>query len=283
MKEIHNKYSKDKEQYIVDQYTHEGLDTVQIAKKLGTYNTTIRRILIRNNVNLIPTSERLRKVKHNPFEDLTSKDVQYWIGYLAADGNISRSLIRLHSKDKIVLDQFKLFLNSEVNILEERKLYTNYVGYVIGFNNKCAGLSLNSVGILPNKSLSFSVNIPITWSFIRGIFDGDGSLIIDKRNGHKRFSIFTASVVFANQLNSFFISEGLTSYIKEDNRDFRNNTLYSVSIYKQSELQRCYELLYKDATYFLPRKYSRFGSTYDENHKAKKTAKTGKVRQLIPC
>ena len=163
------------------------------------------------------------------------------------------------------MEQFKGFLNSEVSIHEERKLHTNYLGYVVGFTNENAGLTLNDIGVSPNKSLTFNLSTPITWDFVRGIFDGDGSLIIDKRNGSKRFSIFTASVAFANQLHDFLTSEGLTSYINEDNREFRSNTLYDVSIYKQSDIQRCYELLYRDATYFLPRKYDRFGSTFGES------------------
>ena len=64
MKKAHNRYSKEKEQYVVEQYRDEGRDTVQIAKELDTYNTTIRRILIRNNVKLISTADRLRKVTH---------------------------------------------------------------------------------------------------------------------------------------------------------------------------------------------------------------------------
>jgi len=51
------KYSKEKVDYIIQQYKL-GLNQKQIADKLNTYNTTIRRILMQNGIPLISSQER---------------------------------------------------------------------------------------------------------------------------------------------------------------------------------------------------------------------------------
>ena len=45
------KFSKEKEESIIKDYLN-GENTVQIAKKWNTYNTSIRRVLLRNNIKL---------------------------------------------------------------------------------------------------------------------------------------------------------------------------------------------------------------------------------------
>ncbi len=54
------------EQEIVEKYNNK-VNTVILARELGTYNTTIRRILLRNNIKLRSSGEVQAKVKSNPF------------------------------------------------------------------------------------------------------------------------------------------------------------------------------------------------------------------------
>ena len=59
MSKIYTSEVKDK---IVELYSKEHKNTVEIAKMFNTYNTTIRRILIERKVPLVSIGERLRKV-----------------------------------------------------------------------------------------------------------------------------------------------------------------------------------------------------------------------------
>ena len=79
------KFSVDREAKIIDLYNN-GLNPKQIGLMFGTYNTSIRRVLLRKGIIPQSHSERRRLVKANPFIDLTCKETQYWLGYLAADG-----------------------------------------------------------------------------------------------------------------------------------------------------------------------------------------------------
>jgi intein-encoded DNA endonuclease-like protein len=106
-------WSEEKQNYVIQEYQN-GRDTMDLAKELNTYNTSIRRVLVRHNIPLVSTADRLRIVKHNPFVDLNDLNTQYWIGYLIADGCVDskRNCIRLHSKDISILEKYKEFLNA---------------------------------------------------------------------------------------------------------------------------------------------------------------------------
>jgi len=61
------KFSKEKEESIISDYKA-GLNTVEIAKKWNTYNTSIRRVLLRYGITLRSTKEVQRTVENNPFK-----------------------------------------------------------------------------------------------------------------------------------------------------------------------------------------------------------------------
>jgi hypothetical protein len=56
-------HTKKEYQKICELYTKENLSCTKIAKLYDTYNTSIRRILLKNNIE-IRTQERLQTKKH---------------------------------------------------------------------------------------------------------------------------------------------------------------------------------------------------------------------------
>src|SRR5690554_4363747 len=94
-----------------------GLNTKEIADKLGTYNTTIRRILIRNQVELRSVLDMARRYSRtNIFEDNLSREEFYFLGLLITDGCISDNRITLGLKesDKTLLERFAKFMGDKV-------------------------------------------------------------------------------------------------------------------------------------------------------------------------
>ena len=85
-------------EYIIQEYKN-GRTTKSIAKELGTYNTSIRRFLLRNNIVPRDQSEALKTVKDTVFTCM-SEEAQYWIGYIIADGTIGNkdNLITVNAK-----------------------------------------------------------------------------------------------------------------------------------------------------------------------------------------
>lgn len=247
----HNSYSQHKVDQIIKLFL-EGKNPTEIARELGTYNTTIRRVLLRNDFELLGPSQTQATVKKNPF--ITGKkDASYWIGFISGDGNIYKTRVKigLAPKDIDHLKDYIKFLSYELNILTD----TNGEGKetkVVQFKNKRIANWFRSMGIVENKSLTLEVNPKIlNWDFIRGVFDADGSIAIV---GNRRLSvqIATASEKFRDQLISFLESQGLkptSSY---------NNDIYIVRVCKQEDILNFWIKAYADSNYYLSRKAIRF-------------------------
>jgi len=259
------KYNQDKVKYIVDSYLKEGKTGQQIAEELGTYNTTIRRILIRNGITLRTNKEIQSLVKHNPF----IHDSGYWVGLLAADGCITGNRVVLELIDRELLEQYKAFLNSPVNI---NISYPNKGKplYRVAFKNDEIVRYLASLGITPNKSFSLELKVGLNYNMLRGIIDGDGHIKTMNKGNNTAINIFGKATTFLNQIESFLVSEGFNPTRYQDKRG-----LMSVNLYKQEELSKLFHLLYDDAEYFLYRKYSKIGSLLGKLNSID-TTKTGK-------
>lgn len=249
------KYSREDELTIISLY-QDGILPEEIAFRFNTYNTTIRRILLRNDIPLISIAERHKVVKDNPFEDLSNKEVQYWLGYLAADGCVS--------------DRNNWIDVSTVNDPDHLLKYIAFVGYPLklrAYSNKRYGNSQYSVrfsngdvhrylcelGITLRKSLTIKINFDLTWDFVRGVIDGDGYIKYNT-DSNIDITIATGSEAFRDQLMQFFKSNGIQSY------SHLNNNIYIVGIYKYTYIEKVFNAMYYDGCICLDRKRDKFGS-----------------------
>lgn len=164
---------------------------------LDNPNASIKETAIRFNIdrgtlgqkltelNINNSKERQKKYSFNEnyFENITTEEQAYWLGWLHSDGNISGHQIRLRLKedDIEILELFNKSLNSNIEI----RIENNNKGY--GSKSNIANLTINSIkmvndlkkyGITENKTnfisfYDFKEN-NLTKAYIRGIFDGDG-------------------------------------------------------------------------------------------------------------
>lgn len=127
-------------------------------------------------------------VNHN-FFDTINADSAYFLGLLSADGNVSRNRITLSLclKDSKLLTDFRQAIKSSHPITNYSKKMKGkeYPQKIFRFNSPHMCNILQKYGIIPKKSLKLTfpdiTNEYIT-SFIRGYFDGDGSITITKSN-----------------------------------------------------------------------------------------------------
>ena len=253
------KYTKEQEEKIVRLYTEENKNTNEIAKIFSTYNTTIRRILLRNGVKLRSYGVALRKVS---LSDIKSKegtpDFDYFIGLLATDGCITGNKIVLDFSEanKELLEYWNEFLGNRCNINCSIHKIFKTPQYRISFANPEIKEFLGNYGIISNKT--FSLQLPyINWDVLRGIIDGDGC-IFDRNNGSTlAISITSGCKKFLEQVKSFYDSKDIISYLKES---FRNlNPTYDLYVYNSNDVLKIYENMYSNAHYFLKRKEKKFG------------------------
>ena len=236
------------EQYIKDQYIS-GKSQKELASELGTYNTTIRRILIRNGVEVRPQHIARRTLARNPFDG--SFDADYFLGYIAADGCVHSNSNRVSlctNKDPQILEEYIKFLGVG-KVLKYKNTTYNVMEYSVRVRDKEVHEYLQSLGLTPKKSLTLEYRGTWTWEFVRGVFDGDGSIF--KTEGNLRFSIASGSKKFAMQLMKFL-------------KDYRPTyTTYSgihvIHVNRQEEIKKLHTKLYQNGNLFLNRKRCKFG------------------------
>ena len=107
--------SKTKEDFIINLYVNKEYTQQRIAKILKTYNTTIRRALIRRNIRVRSNTEIMGYALKNPFKGNSKSD--YFLGLLIADGCISNGKITLglQEADLEVLRKYAFFINCRLN------------------------------------------------------------------------------------------------------------------------------------------------------------------------
>lgn len=190
----------------------------------------------------------------------------YWAGFLAADGNVdSKGRIRLMLKydDLSHLEKFKKFLLSTHTISSNITEY-NRCSFEFTDRGMCEVLDLN-FNIVPNKSLVITFpKIPKQYlrDFIRGYFDGDGSVCESFSNKNSitatLYTSFTSgSKPFIETLFVILNQElGLGGHLQ----DFNTNTKWQIK-YNTNDSITLLNYMYKDSRYYLDRKYSIYKRT----------------------
>lgn len=241
----------------------EGYSVNHVAKTLNLRGCSVYNRLIVNNIKLrskkgIKHSQRHPTVSIEFFLSKTEsnkRDFDYFLGIFASDGNVYKDTVRISGiSDENVefLQHWCSFLDNKVSV--KRRLRTSkksYYNEVVFKNIDIVNLLSSVYGIVPNKT--FSVELPyITWDVIRGLFDGDGCFVKDKRANSWKFEIVTASQNLAYQLDSFYKENLLHSHV------YKERNLYKISILRRNDIRTVFSNLYKDCSYFLKRKYDKF-------------------------
>jgi hypothetical protein len=258
-------FTVEQEEDIIKKYLN-GNSLRNIANDYSVVKETIRKILIKNNIERRDMRNwyhfRKYKFNENYFEIIDTPEKAYWLGFIMADGHVSKDglCIALNEKDVYHLIKFLKDINCDgTNIKYDYKL--NKVQ--IDLYSKCLVKSLNNLGLFNDKSYTcFYPNIQeeLNKYFIRGVFDGDGSLMILKRKKkeNKKQVIdyvltFTGTILLTNKIN-YIISDNCNVAIK--NIEIKNNGNYSVLRYSgRKQVLKFLNWLYSGITICLDRKY----------------------------
>ncbi len=228
------------------------------------------------NENGATEKKTLRKVRFNKtFFTRWSKEMAYVLGVIYTDGTLRLDIrqnsqmgsLSIFQKEKELLEKVLTLMECEVNIVTKtRREYNNVVrgeGYRFGIVNNLLYKQLIDLGVTPNKSLILKFpNIPKEYArhFIRGCWDGDGTVYIEKRNGHLKSSFICGSLNFIKMLLQYLEDAGLSKRkLYTDTRSKGGNTSYYFR-YATKDSIKLFHYLYRDVTesQYLKRKYSIF-------------------------
>lgn len=233
---------------------------------------------IEDNYPLTTNHISNRRIRHDIFSKIETELQAYLLGFYAADGNINekRKTFRIHlqKQDSELVYLYKDIISPDARTftVEEHKTtgrngqeVNAHESFGVDITSAKLCTDLVNLGIGYNKSYS-DLHIPeipesLVRHFIRGYFDGDGCITIwlSKEKGKSdrvrgKFDICAKSASILNEFIKFFATHDIKinlNYLKRDD-------MYRISTSSKKELEKIYNMLYKDSNFYLSRKFNKF-------------------------
>lgn len=181
--------NKDK---IIEMYYNDKQSCALIAKNFGVHGRTIGEFLKKKGLILRKSNAHFQKysINENYFNTIDTSDKAYFLGFLYADGWIAKNGfgIKLQEEDSYILEKMKKYMKSDhklhyriSKILKRKNTYSFIV------TSAKLRQALIKLGCEERKSLILKFpteeQVPKEFlpHFIRGYFDGDGCVSIEKR------------------------------------------------------------------------------------------------------
>lgn len=267
--------------FVVEEYLN-GKSLNIISKENNFPYNTIRTILIEEKIKMRNYKECQKKyfANENFFENIDTEDKAYWLGFFCADGyinnkNKNRSYkigISLNNKDINHLEKFKKSIEFTGNIKTYKSsgYSENDYSRILITSDKLA-LDLINKGIDSNKTKNLTypsqdiVPLYLQKHFIRGLIDGDGSIIICKDNNYKISFTGTYSIC-QGILNNFNLKNKVYSY--------KNKNCFYITIGGNIQVVNILDDIYNNATIYLDRKYQKYKEIKHLNNKVEFSSNT---------
>lgn len=208
------------------------------------------------------------------FDTIDTEEKAYWLGFLTADGWISKSTktgagvvgIELQYNDIEHLRKFNKSISGNYQITDrwrpclistKDKNKQNHSCVIRVFSLKMYE-SLEKNGFTNNKSYDFSmpkIQNDLIRHYIRGYFDGDGTLCFTNQSFHVGFTTgskkLNDSIADILKFENFHISE--SNYINSC-----DTMMYKIEINRVHDKINFLDWIYEDCNIYLDRKYKKY-------------------------
>lgn len=197
----------------------------------------------------------------------------YILGYLFADGSLEDAsylrgkYLRITSCDLSIVQAIRKEFGSEHKIVKLAPTTVNgRPRYFLRIGDHAIYNDLINLGLTPNKSLTmlFPKHLPssLMSDFVRGYFDGDGTLYLEKRK-----KSYSPRVVFTSGSKKFLenLSDVITKYcsLEEIKKIYASRRSYQL-VYKTKKANKVLDFMFSkidDKNIFLKRKYSIYNNS----------------------
>lgn len=263
--------SKDIQNKIVYNYTVLNKGIAASGKEFNLGTAATKTILKDNGVKIrtqqesaaLSNKNRAKKINHDYFKT-ESSNMAYILGLLASDGTVRKNIneikLTLNEEDSEILEQIKKELSFEGKIrhYEDSKGFKNAT---IAFTSAEIKKDLAKYNIVPQKTFTFTFPINLNkkyWiDFIRGYFDGDGSVGIAGQG--LRWQICSATDNVLKVVVDFLYKEYNIPRVKIQSQQRIKNNLYTIQ-YSTNATKQIFNILYTPNSLYLKRKYNKFTS-----------------------
>ena len=263
-------FSNDKIQSILDLYIA-GVSAKSLAYK---FSIDKRRILkfIKDNYLLKEEPNKIFTCNHNIFDQVDNKDKAYWLGFLYADAYNSTKKytlsLTLKRSDTDHIHKFADFIDidqKQVKSISIKLKNKTYKAIKLSIYNKHLSNALSNIGCKQNKSfiISFPIflNEELVSHFIRGIFDGDGSITYSYVKNYKQYKlVFAGTKDLLDNIQNIFYNKFNIKIKKLTNITKNKNNSWKFEVCGNLQVKIVMNYLYDDSNESnrLDRKYNRY-------------------------
>lgn len=254
--------AKRKEKFkLAEEYYCNGMGLYNVAKKVGINDVAFSKYLKDKGYNVVQNNQQ-----HTHNEDIFSiidtEEKAYWLGFLYADGSIidkgKRHAVEfaLKEEDEYHVIAFKEFMGTTAPI-KKRIVKLNdqsYISYRIVIHNIKIVNDLINKGCTPNKSLTLTfpdetiVPSHLLHHFMRGYFEGDGTLII-RKDGQMVLEVLGTKDFLLVVREKFNLP---------NTKFYHHGKAYGTRHSGNRRCKQFLEQIYKDASIYLKRKYEKY-------------------------
>ncbi len=223
-----------------------------------------------------------QKIRYNKnFFKEWSDEMAYVLGLICTDGNLhirkdksgyKLGILTFAQKEKELVEKFLSLMdcNATIRFKERKELETTTAGELYYFNigNNDIANDLQRLGVTTNKSLDMKFpDIPDRYfrHFVRGLFDGDGSVYLQNSSATLIVKLLSGSLKFMESLNALMFSNGFpllkisTRYSeKDDGTKMPNHNVICYSA--KSTVKHFFNFIYSGVPekIYYNRKYNKF-------------------------
>lgn len=269
-------YTEEQERIALDCYVNQkrGLNYCKAQAKISL--ATLNQILKDNGIKkrtyaeaAVESNQNRALHKNKEYFSTQSHNMAWVLGFLAADGYVSKRgnsiSIGLSSVDREILERIKEDIEIENPIHD----FTSRQGFdysELNWTCKEHRAELEKYSIVPQKTFilepPYKLDKKYWLDYVRGYFDGDGSVNFIEVNGKKHYTALRWQVCSATSSVLEFVLDVLESYgipkVNIQKQDRKSSALYCIQ-YSTNSTKKIYNILYSTpSTLYLARKKQHF-------------------------
>ena len=255
--------------YIINKYLNENYTLKQLGKEFNCSYPTIRNLLNKHKIKSRGNKQGYPRDEFY-FNKIDTEEKAYWLGFLYADGCVHSNNyeISVNITDKEHIEKFKTAIkafNHNITEIQDKRFQNAKTLYQFSIRDKQLHQDLIKWGCIPQKSLLINKipNIPRDYvsHFLRGYFDGDGSLHYLRGTNNYRIS-FVGTKDFLNDIQKEL----------QTNVSLQSNIAgkaYVLQIAGRRQIERILNYLYNNSkeNNRLNRKYQKYLDCLDWAHR----------------
>lgn len=264
--------NKDKNNIIKKYYDNRKVNFRELSNLLNVSERAVSRVLAEANIN----TKRINRYILNEsfFKTVDNEQKAYILGLIYADGYVGNehfNNIVIGLKDREIVEEIARIIEFDGEIRKSKKggFENSKESYVLSFSSKEMAMDLRKLGLYPNKSLTITdlpeIDNNLFRHFIRGYFDGDGSIVLSKHTSYHKvdgkikkyeypsycFSVLSTEIFLINMINKMSIKHYKIL-------DTNTKEIKQIRVNAKCELEDLFDYLYGNSTIYLRRKYNKW-------------------------